>query len=395
MNILYLGYFCNENLFNELVEAGSKSSHARQQFEKNLLDGLMQGMTNDKLEIISYLPKIGRIRKIAGCGEDYKGIQIKYLWCNKKNLGSIIKAGYKNKCFIKRWLKRTRGDKQIILTYSVNPLLVIPAFWLRVWYQVPVVTVCSEISTFRRKGSLGFISSISRRIASLLDNSFDGYILLTEAMNEIVNKFRKPNIVIEGIAVIEEEEQKKTQKKRAILYAGGLTHDNGIEILLDGFVEMDQPETELWIYGEGPLEDLVKTYAAKHPNVIFQGIRPHEEILEREKEAKLLISPRFSNNEFTKYSFPSKIIEYMSSGTPAILTRLPGIPDEYFDYVYVLNDESASGVKKMLTELLLIHQKELDSKGEKARKYIYEHKDSLQQGRKIITFVRQIGRGGK
>lgn len=390
MNVLYLGYFCNENLFNELVEAGSKSSHARQQFETNLLEGLIQGMMNDKLEIISYLPEIDTVKNNAGVGEEYKGIHIKYLWCNKKNLSSIIKAVYKNKCVVKQWIKQTRGEKQIILTYSVNPLLVIPAFWLRIWYQVPIVTICSEISTFRRKGNLGFINSISRKIASLLDNGFDGYILLTEAMNEIVNKAKRPNIVVEGIATRAFENEKNVQKKRAILYAGGLTQDNGIEILLDGFIKLGQPETELWIYGEGPLENLVKMYANKYSNIHFHGIRPHKEILEKEKEAMLLISPRLSNNEFTKYSFPSKIIEYMSSGTPVILTKLPGIPKEYFEYVYILENESANGIQKMLEKLLMMNQEELEHKGAMMRNFILTNKDSQKQGKRIVDFLVKV-----
>lgn len=390
MNILYLGYFCNEDIFNALVEAGSKSSHARQQFETNLLDGLMQAMVNDKLEIISYLPEIDIVKKNAGNGEEYKGIRIKYLWCNKKRIGSLIKAAYQNKYLIKRWIKQTRDDKQVILTYSVNPLLVIPAFLLRRRYHVPIVTVCSEISTFRRKGSMGFASFISRKIASVLDNSFDGYILLTEAMNEIVNKAGRPSIVVEGIAAGTVEKRKDFQKKKAVLYAGGLTQDNGIEILLEGFAGLDQPEIELWIYGEGPLEELVKQYANKYANISFLGIRPHEEILEKEKEAMLLIAPRFSSNEFTKYSFPSKTIEYMSSGTPVILTRLLGIPEEYFRYAYVLEDENAKGVQKMLEKLLMIDQEELAYKGMMAKEFICNNKASWKQGKRIVDFFMSL-----
>ena len=51
------------------------------------------------------------------------------------------------------------------------------------------------------------------------------------------------------------------------------------------------------------------------------------------------MNPRFTGAEYTLYSFPSKNIEYMVSGTPVITTRLAGIPDDYYPYVFVFEEE--------------------------------------------------------
>ena len=65
--------------------------------------------------------------------------------------------------------------------------------------------------------------------------------------------------------------------------------------------------------------------------------------------ATLLINPRFSNEEYTKYSFPSKNMEYMASGTPILTTKLPGMPKEYYEYIYLFEEESIEGMKNKMS----------------------------------------------
>lgn len=387
MNILYMGYFCNEQVFNHLVENGSHSSHARQQLETKLLTGLIAEKQDDSLEIISYLPQIQEVRKSAGESENYHNIDIKYLWCDKRKPASIINAIFRNRKMIKAWARNK--EEKVVITYSVNPIHVIPLLWLRARCHFKVITLCSEVSVFRRTDKTSLVSQISRRISSYFDNSFDGYILLSPYMNEVVNCKQRPYLVMEGI-VDGHKEIECNQTCRAILYAGGLTEDNGILILLEGFVEAECLDVELWICGEGVLEEQVKEYANKYNNIHFFGILPNAKVQQMEREAMLLISPRFSKNEFTKYSFPSKTIEYMSTGTPTILTRLAGIPEEYFQYVYVLEDETKQGVAKLIKTILSKSEAERKQLGKIAEQFVMNNKSASAQANKILTFAHSI-----
>lgn len=391
MHILYLGYFCKEATFNALVEHGSNGSHARQQLEKKLLEGLIAGKGGDTIDMISYLPEIEEVHQSAGEGEVYRGTQITYLWCKKNKLGSVVSSLKKNMRLIKAW---ARGkEEKVVLTYSVNPLHVIPALLLRRKCGFKVVTLCSEVSVYRRKGRFHLAGWISRKISSYLDNSFDGYILLSKYMNEIVNQRKQPYMVMEGIAQ-ECPRTENMKKTLAVMYAGGLTQDNGIEILLEGFCKLAHPRAELWICGDGPLKEYVEGYAQEYENVLYHGILPNHEVQRMEQEAAVLIAPRFSKNDFTKYSFPSKTIEYMTSGTPVILTRLKGIPEEYFDYAYILEDETSEGVLELLGEALSEDEKVRGEKGQKAREFVLTHKNYLVQSERILAFLRNMGRSG-
>ena len=44
----------------------------------------------------------------------------------------------------------------------------------------------------------------------------------------------------------------------------------------------------------------------------------HPKIVKEEKKSTLLVNPRFTNEEYTKYSFPSKNMEYMASRNSSI-----------------------------------------------------------------------------
>lgn len=389
MKILYMGYFCNEEFFDQLVENGTKSSHARQQLEYKFLSSIIKGLKeNDTLDLISYLPKIkGKLKK----GEIWKRCYIKYAWCNKKNPCSVLKTIIQNMGRIIKWSIINRRENKIILIYSVNLLHAMPALCLRKYLNYKVVTLSSEVSLYRRKKKWQIISNVSRKIEQGLDNCFDGYIVLTKYMDEVINKNGMPSIVIEGIAgSIGTAEEDNVIKKKAILYAGGLSLDNGIIMLVEAFIRIENHEWELWICGDGELKGKILDYEKKHQNIKYFGVIPNIEVRKLEREAKLLINPRFSQNEYTKYSFPSKTIEYMESGTATIITRLLGIPEEYFEYVFTLEEESVDGLKCLLEYLFSLREEELFEKGKRAKEFVLKKKNITCQGEKITDFLRFV-----
>ena len=87
------------------------------------------------------------------------------------------------------------------------------------------------------------------------------------------------------------------------------------------------------------------------------------------------------------YSFPSKTIEYMSSGTPVLTTKLGGIPKEYYDYLFFTKGDSINDIYESLDDLLKVDQSVLIEKGQKAKKFVDENKNYLLQTKKVIDFV--------
>ena len=103
----------------------------------------------------------------------------------------------------------------------------------------------------------------------------------------------------------------------------------------------------------------------------------------------MLINPRSAKEEFTKYSFPIKNLEYMASGTPLLTTQLPGMPLEYFSYVYIIDDETAAGIAdKIIT--LYNERDSIKIMGEKAKKFVMENKNYIFQGKRISEFLYKL-----
>src|SRR5690554_7398134 len=165
--------------------------------------------------------------------------------------------------------------------------------------------------------------------------------------------------------------------KKVVIYAGGLYEEYGIKYLVDGFKMLDDSNAELHLYGHGPMVSDIEKEMARDNRIRFFGIVHNSKVVEAELQATLLVNPRPSAEDFTKYSFPSKNMEDMVSGTPVLTTNLPGMPKEYHDYVYLLEDESAQGVSQVLKKLLVdTPASELKDKGLSAKQFVLKNKRS-------------------
>ena len=222
---------------------------------------------------------------------------------------------------------------------------------------------------------------------------FKKYLFLTEQMSDIVNPKNRPYVVLEGHSDISMKDTvnqlSNKYDKKVCLYAGSLKRIYGIENLVEGFVKANVENSELHIYGNGDYVVDLKKLSEKYENVKYMGIAPNSVIVEEELKATLLVNPRPTNEEYTKYSFPSKNMEYMASGTPLLTTKLPGMPKEYNDYVYLLEEENIEGIKNALTEILGKSKEELHSKGEAAKNFVMNEKNNIVQAKKVIDMIKR------
>ena len=220
----------------------------------------------------------------------------------------------------------------------------------------------------------------------------DGFILLTEQMNEVINLNKKPYIVIEGCSDSNMSDVHNTQKneKKVILYSGKLSEKFGIKLLIEAFKKIKQDDVELWIYGDGEAKNYVSTEAEENSNIIYKGLVSNREVVMAQMQATLLVNPRPTKQQFTRYSFPSKNIEYMASETPMLTTILPGMPKEYYDYVFLIKDESVNGLYKAMSDVLALPTEEIELKGKIAKEFIMKNKNEKVQAEKILEFLEGV-----
>lgn len=216
------------------------------------------------------------------------------------------------------------------------------------------------------------------------------YIILTQQMNEIINPYHRPYLIMEGLVDtgMEGVQTEKKSPKRIVLYAGGLREEYGLKTLVEGFIKANVENSELWIYGSGFFADDLKVYEQNFNFIKFKGVRPNQEVVESEMIATLLINPRPTQEELTQYSFPSKNMEYMVSGTPLLTTNLPGMPNEYHDYVFLFDKgETVDGFAEVMKKVLTMSDEDLKKKGERARQWVLKNKNNNIQGERIKAFI--------
>jgi glycosyltransferase involved in cell wall biosynthesis len=132
---------------------------------------------------------------------------------------------------------------------------------------------------------------------------------------------------------------------------------------------------------------MIEEFACKDSRIIYKGQVTREEALMLQKNATLLVNPRTSEGDFTKYSFPSKNMEYFASGVPALLYRLPGIPEEYYEYCFTLSETGVEAMKDMLEDIIARTEEELEQMGRNARQFILNDKNPKKQVKKIIDLI--------
>ena len=80
----------------------------------------------------------------------------------------------------------------------------------------------------------------------------------------------------------------------------------------------------------------------------------------------------------------------MVSGTPVLTTKLPGMPEEYKKYVYLIEDETVDGIRETIEKCIKLDKEMLSKKGEEAKKFVLENKNNIKQGSRIFNFLKKI-----
>ncbi|MBQ4569530.1 MAG: glycosyltransferase [Ruminococcus sp.] len=398
MKILYLGTVCDFDKYEQLLKkCKTKPSVASVVFETAMMKGFAENGSD--VQILSYpmIPTFPNSRSLffGGHTENLCGFPCR--WLKTLNLPFVKQWSRRADArrAMKAWAKENRGDG-VILTYSVPPFLIKDILQFSKRYELKAVAAIPDLlaNMYINHKGCALVNSLKQLYlnrALKLQGEYDGYVYLTEAMREVVS-LEKPYIVMEGILDRTDAAKEKTSvsSPRVIMYAGGMHEKYGVLNLLDAFEQIEDTSAELWLFGEGTAVSEIQHRAKNNPRIRYFGSVKREEVLEYERKASLLVNPRSTKEGFTKYSFPSKTIEYMASGTPLLTTKLEGIPQEYSDYVFTVRDNDAVLLKEALNKALSLSDAELKSKGKAAQKFVYEHKNAKSQVGRIIKFLEKL-----
>jgi len=387
MQIIYVSSLTEELKMNSIIENSKKKPlQSIQKFHRLICEGIASN--NIEVKTFSSIPMSRRIsKKIIWIDkkQEVNGVQYNYIpFINFRIIRQITTFISTIFMTIKECLNKKK--QKIFICDLLNTTISSVVLVLSKILKFKCIAIVTDLPR-----DIGGKLSISKKVNQFLQNKYDAYIVLTEPMNEIVNPKNKPSIVIEGISDNKMKNKENTienkYKEKTCIYAGGLYEKYGVKNLVEAFKLLNQDDVQLHLYGAGDLEEYLKE--SDDDRIKYFGVVENEKIVEEEIKATLLINPRFSNEEYTKYSFPSKNMEYMASGTPILTTKLPGMPKEYYEYIYLFEEETIEGMKNKLEQILKLSAINLNKKGKEAKEFVLKNKNNIMQARKIIDLCNQ------
>ncbi len=400
-DILFMTCLIPHELYDEVR---SKSKNNMQDAANALQWHLVEGFSfhlGEKLNIINVLP-------VASYPGYYREASVKEAVFNEGVPNESLSVGFNNVKIIRKesifhslykaagsWCKSSNASKTVIC-YGLNVSMLKALTKLKRKY--PDISVCAIVADLPDMVDLSakedpvrhILGRISAALAYRSMECIDRYVFLTKHMSDHLNN-RKPFCVMEGIASGEFEDIPYAENRepdiKTILYTGTLHRKFGVLNLLEAFSGIKEENYRLVICGKGDSEEEIKKAEAEDFRISYMGQLSRSEILKLQKTATVLVNPRMNNEEFTKYSFPSKNLEYLSSGVPVIAYKLDGIPDEYDDYIIYTESNEPSALAKKLVETASLSDEERRLLGKKAQDFVLEQKNPVVQTKKILSMI--------
>lgn len=302
---------------------------------------------------------------------------------------------------LKKKVKASKDEKLVIMTYDVH--LEHVSAMVKIKKKFPNIITCMIMPDIPTQMlALGSPTNIQRLIAEKkmqYVNQMDAYVFLTKFMKECVDVSSKKYTVVEGIYddnfhQVFKDYKSKDGDSNVVLYAGNLREAYGIMSLIEAVQQLvdEKGNYELWICGQGELDDKISAISKDgHPWLKYFGYVTPPRIYELFVQATVLVNPRLNNMAYTRYSFPSKTLEYLATGKPLIAYKLDGIPDDYDKYINYVEEEGdvVLNLRDKISEVCSLPFSERLILGEQAKNFVLE-KSPARQCSKIIEMLSTI-----
>lgn len=407
MKVLFLGGAFDETIEKGVLEESKGTVHyAANKLQWNFIDGLLE-IDNVELEVLSApfigsYPKDYRSIRFVGKKSFYKdSIRSNYVSFN--NIWGYRNISRKNSLIrqIKNFAMETHENKCIVVYSPHTPFLQAAVYAKRTDPSIHICLIVPDLPQFMNLNEKrSFVYDVFKKLdISLFEknsNFVDSFVLLTESMKKMLKTGTRPFVVVEG--VVNKENENQSSKKyelnnfndiMTVVYTGTLNKKFGVVNLVEAFHKLSMKNVCLKLCGRGDSEDIIKEYASIDNRIEFLGQLSNKEAVSLQKNATVLVNPRQNNEEFTKYSFPSKNMEYLLTGIPVIAYKLDGIPDEYDEYFYYVEDNSIVTLTRTLEKILSMSETERVEYGSKARDFVLREKNNYKSSKKIIDMIRE------
>lgn len=400
MKILFVGFFYNPEKESEYLRHSNVGlSVASNLYQWNVITGLQANGLD--VGAIGYIPygNYPSLSDVLFCHDEeyvYKNIKVKQLgFINYYVIKHKIRE-WKIRKYVRQWVEKNKHDDCAIIFYDLQSTFLRIIDWVKLYKNVRTCLIVPDL--FGKLRSDNGIRGIKRWIMNYLSSNqqklfADSYIFLTEEMNNVMNVQHKPYIVVDGIVDDDKECDICVPQKRVLMYAGNLSTQFNILNLLQAFEAEKHNNLELWFCGKGSSEERILEASKRDKRIKYLGFMSKSELNEIEKNVCFYINPRLNNGLYTKYSFPSKNLEYLLAGKPVIVYKLDGMSDDYDDIFLYLSEKDEISLSKMFKRLSEMKDEEIRNIALRSINFVKKHNGKKHQCKKIIKLLEGLFNG--
>lgn len=326
-------------------------------------------------------------------------------WAHKPGARDVS-VGFKNTKYVnriysknamlteaKKWLReRYDGGEVTLFAYSMRSASMATACYIkRHVKKASIYLIVTDLPQFMDLGQSRLKAMLKKfdwLSIKRMQKCFDGFILYASQMADFLHIPDGKWMLMEGSYAEKKTSMAETSgKKKAVMYSGKLDVQYGIPMLIQAFMRMKDPEAELWLTGGGNAEEYIRECAAKDPRIRFYGFLPsRSDVLKLQQQASLLVNMRLPSEEASAYCFPSKLFEYMATAIPVLTLRLKGIPEEYYKFL-VVAEEDVQSLSCAMQSALAIPDEEQKKLGTLAAEFVRKNKTPAAQAKRIMEYV--------
>ena len=257
---------------------------------------------------------------------------------------------------------------------------VIPALIVgKILRKKVIFDIFDWISSLTGKGMVYRIVEVVQNLAY----KYSDYVILCEEERKKQARAKKPNVYVlpnipnDDIApdekTLEITEKDLNNYPVVVSYVGVFDRDRGLENLLKCISK--KPDILLNIAGFGVLEDLIRKYADRYPNIVLWGRVDYAVGQAIMKNSSLIAAMYYLTSPLHKYAAPNKYYESLELEVPVVTTRntLVGSKVRRYDTGFVL-DETLESLNALFEDDKL--QEKIDKKKKNCHKVwneIYSH----------------------
>ena len=168
--------------------------------------------------------------------------------------------------------------------------------------------------------------------------------------------------------------------------AGMLWEQNGTQVVLQLLREHPELNIKVVFAGKGQDVPIITEYASTDNRVEYAGMLDMDALFKLYENADVLLNIRIEDT--VDYHFPSKLLEYMSTGKHVISTPVAHAARDYGAYLSILKDISSGGLYNKMVEVMSKGKLSLYESGVKSRAFILENRNWEAQTSRIMNYMK-------